>query len=666
MTLHLDAARAMRATALSLALLPVLYAMPGQAANSCVVQDSETNTQSDGDSYFPVGEDQLACGRSNTAAGDHSTAIGQSNGTNGDEGTAIGYENSVRNGQLTDDFPHEFQLPVGATAVGTKNTADGDRASAFGAGNYAAGEDSSAMGSSNRADGDFSTAVGNSNYLDGDRSSIVGYDNDAFGDDNTAMGSGNGIQIASDAPDGTPPVTRSSAFGYSNYVAGSRGTAVGDSNIARHDDATAIGTDNASEAEGATTVGRDNVAFGIDSSAVGSDNNARGDYTTSMGYANTAGSGWSDANDDGVQDADEYAYYATAMGYRNNAGGHMSTALGSSNFAYGVSTSAVGSSNVAYGDFSAAIGMSTGAIGIGSTAIGGAALELPTEFPPPDANGGITVALSGREFRFEPLNDPDNVLSPYNIVSIDGEAVTYHIVEDDFAASTVNWIGTTMTLEQFSASFTTLAQGGALSFGKYATAVGARATAFGDNSVAMGVGSFAKGAGNTAIGAKATATGANSVALGADSVADRADSVSVGSEGKERQITNVADGTQATDAVNYRQLQAITAGGGAQMLTSANAYTDQLRDDMNLRIGRQDERIDRNGAMGSALVNMGINAAGSNSPRGRIALGFGQQSGERAVSIGYGKRIGERASFSLGGAFSGEENSIGAGIGLDL
>jgi autotransporter adhesin len=37
--------------------------------------------------------------------------------------------------------------------------------------------------------------------------------------------------------------------------------------------------------------------------------------------------------------------------------------------------------------------------------------------------------------------------------------------------------------------------------------------------------------------------------------------VSVGSAGNERQITNVAGGTQATDAVNVRQLQAVQAGG---------------------------------------------------------------------------------------------------------
>jgi autotransporter adhesin len=66
--------------------------------------------------------------------------------------------------------------------------------------------------------------------------------------------------------------------------------------------------------------------------------------------------------------------------------------------------------------------------------------------------------------------------------------------------------------------------------------------------------STAAGANAVAIGGAANASAANSVALGASSVATRANAVSVGSACNERQITNVAAGTQDTDAVNYSQL----------------------------------------------------------------------------------------------------------------
>jgi len=85
-----------------------------------------------------------------------------------------------------------------------------------------------------------------------------------------------------------------------------------------------------------------------------------------------------------------------------------------------------------------------------------------------------------------------------------------------------------------------------------------------------------------------------------------------------------------------------------------------------LRLAKQDQRIDREGAMSAAMLNMAINAANSRSPRGRIGVGAGWQGGEAAMSIGYSKSIGERGSFSLGGAFSGSESSVGAGFGVDL
>jgi hypothetical protein len=84
------------------------------------------------------------------------------------------------------------------------------------------------------------------------------------------------------------------------------------------------------------------------------------------------------------------------------------------------------------------------------------------------------------------------------------------------------------------------------------------------------------------------------------------------------------------------------------------------------RFSEQDRRLDRMGAMSSAMLNMAINAAGSRSPRGRVAVGAGWQNGENALSVGYSKPIGERASFSIGGAFSGDEKSAGVGFGIDL
>ncbi|HWW06208.1 YadA family autotransporter adhesin, partial [Collimonas sp.] len=103
--------------------------------------------------------------------------------------------------------------------------------------------------------------------------------------------------------------------------------------------------------------------------------------------------------------------------------------------------------------------------------------------------------------------------------------------------------------------------------------------ATGSDAIALGKNTVASGTNSVAIGAGTSVTASNGVAIGAGSTADRAGlsgakesfsntavsstqgAVSVGSAGNERQITNVAGGTQATDAVNVRQLQAVQSGG---------------------------------------------------------------------------------------------------------
>ena len=88
----------------------------------------------------------------------------------------------------------------------------------------------------------------------------------------------------------------------------------------------------------------------------------------------------------------------------------------------------------------------------------------------------------------------------------------------------------------------------------------AAASATGQDSVAAGPQATASGNQAVAIGDGANASAAGSVALGAGSVANRSNTVSVGAAGAERQITNVGDGSEATDAVNLRQLQASQQG----------------------------------------------------------------------------------------------------------
>ncbi|WP_235020943.1 YadA-like family protein [Caballeronia telluris] len=170
--------------------------------------------------------------------------------------------------------------------------------------------------------------------------------------------------------------------------------------------------------------------------------------------------------------------------------------------------------------------------------------------------------------------------------------------------------------------------------GTHAVAVGANASASGDNSVALGAHATASASNSTAIGSGATASHDNAVAIGANSTTDRPNSVSVGAVGNERQITNVAAGTQPTDAVNFAQMQGAVAGGVA----TADAYTDS-----RINAVQRDSYAGTAAAMAIAglpqatLPGRGMMAVAGSSYHGQSAVALGvsalSESGRVAIKV---------------------------------
>ena len=115
-----------------------------------------------------------------------------------------------------------------------------------------------------------------------------------------------------------------------------------------------------------------------------------------------------------------------------------------------------------------------------------------------------------------------------------------------------------------------------------------------------------------AIGSGAGVSAEGGVALGAGSVADRANAVSVGSTGANRQIINVAAGTEETDAVNVSQLNAVkeTANKGWNLSTNGVAteatnvkpgeYVDFSGDDENITVSKEENEY-------ATLVKVNLN-----------------------------------------------------------
>jgi len=186
--------------------------------------------------------------------------------------------------------------------------------------------------------------------------------------------------------------------------------------------------------------------------------------------------------------------------------------------------------------------------------------------------------------------------------------------------------------------------------GAGSVAIGEGSQATGAGSIGVGKDAAAAGDGSVAIGDGASATGTGSVAIGKGSTADRDDEYSVGSEGNERVVSNVGRGTRPTDAVNLEQLEDRFAAE---------------RDWSNSRFQAVDKRIDRMGAISAAYAGMAGNMTGPGGDSG-LAAGVGAQNGRTALAVGYQRYLGERRniSISLGGAFSGSEQSVSGGAGI--
>ncbi|MGS14154.1 hemagglutinin [Escherichia coli] len=196
------------------------------------------------------------------------------------------------------------------------------------------------------------------------------------------------------------------------------------------------------------------------------------------------------------------------------------------------------------------------------------------------------------------------------------------------------------------------------------TAVGYNTVAKGDSSVAMGYNSFAKGDSSVAIGQGSYSGVDTGIALGSSSVSSRVivkgsrntsvseegvvigydttdgellGALSIGDDGKYRQIINVADGSEAHDAVTVRQLQNAI---GAVATTPTKYYHANSTAEDSLAVGEDSLAMGAKTIVnGNAGIGIGLNtlvladaingiAIGSNARANHadsIAMGNGSQ-----------------------------------------
>ncbi len=412
----------------------------------------------------------------------------------------------------------------------------------------------------------------------------VGKDAEATGSDSTAIGhSANASGLVSIAAG-----VDSTASGKWSVAVGNEANAEAEGGIAIGSNAQAIGNLESNKNVDAIAIGRSTQVTGDNSIAMGMQTKATKDRSVAIGaYTNNTG------------------IDTVAIGQQVNVSGNYSTAVGAYSVASGVWSTALGMSVKATGEGSTSVGVSSVASGKYSSAL------------------GVLAKATGEE----------------------AIAAGYNSTASGIRATAIGrnaWA---------TADYTTSLGGYASAVEELATAVGHRSSANTLGASVLGAMSLAAGQSSTAIGFKAKAEVDNSVALGSYSVADRekgdtgygvpnyaegdatwtatAGAVSVGGQITDsnkqhvhitRQITNVAAGSEDTDAVNVAQLKAVEAKAGKHTIlengknttVEADTTDGQLTYKVNVQGDLKDITSVQNGNSVVRLNNDSINISSGN------------------------------------------------------
>ncbi|WP_162626620.1 ESPR-type extended signal peptide-containing protein, partial [Acinetobacter sp. CFCC 10889] len=411
-------------------------------------------------------------------------------------------------------------------AVGVKSKASNTASSALGAGNTASGISSNAIGSNNQATGLLSNAIGSGRQLNANNSQLDPTNTKKITIDGVVITTVNDLTQSGSVADTAKALTWA--------------------DIAAIDGKTATYQEKTIFIDLLNNSQKANTASGMAASAVGVSNTASGIFSNAVGSRNTAS-----------------GYYSSALGFNNTALGQYSSALGYSNIASGMSSSALGYSNIASGEYSSAVGYVNRAYTFGDVAIGQSNIVKSSSNPFASATGlGIqnyayssnasaigthnsslgknsvavgsgtssTNSIGGDQGLYLGQYTPRLTMSGTNIATIDGVKVT---------TTATDWTDLTNNPSKLTA-----VNGVTLDLEK--------ATAF-VRSVAFG-GNVALNTNSNVFGIQSMSVAPNATAIGYNSLADEADTISVGRSGAEKRITNVANATKGTDAVNLNTL----------------------------------------------------------------------------------------------------------------
>ncbi|WP_294033997.1 ESPR-type extended signal peptide-containing protein, partial [uncultured Moraxella sp.] len=424
-------------------------------------------------------------------------------------------------------------------------------------------------------------------------SSVLGAEARTYGQQATAVGNSAEAVIFSTAVGQNAKAMQhaSVATGQDAKATGKWSTATGVQAKALAEYSNAIGGKAEARSWGSTAVGKETIVTGDEGTAVGYHADVTGRDGTASGAQSLAGE---KATATGAQ-AKAEGNRATASGFKSNASGANSVASGVNSTANASGAIAIGDSSGAVAEDAIAIGHGAASGGVSSTAIGDGTQILP---------GAVNSTAIG------------------TASSIQGTSTNAYSLgtKNSIGASNVAVVGNNNTITP-SASNTMV--------------LGNNVTATKPNSVILGEGSTDRDytqvtcvtIPNIADGTSIVYDGFNGTATGI---------VSIGSKGKERQLTNVAPGeisATSTDTINGSQLYAVAYKLGEQV---QNIYFHTNINETNQGAGdpatNKGRIMDKAGATGAFSITAGVEAKAIS--QYGIAIGKNSNSTGSAVVIG--------------------------------
>ena len=472
-------------------------------------------------SYAIAKKYAVAVGAGARASEENSIAIGNSSNANKENATAVGYKASAaQSGSVA--------VGANATTLGYSSVAIGENAKAERGDDISIGNTALSQGSGSIALGGYSKSTGNMSIAMGESSKSSGSEAIAIGF------YANSEKTHSIAIGGSSSATseESVAIGSHAKSTAKSGIAIGNNTENKSSNSIAMGNDAKTDnGQGQIAIGSNANSSKSYSTAIGSKANALAQGSIAMGW-NVSSKGLSSIVFGNLAFAKENS--SIAIGRETKALGEYSSALGAFANAKGSNSNAIGRSTISSGDFSNAIGYSSIAANDNSNAMGSYAI----------AQGDSSLAFG-------------ESTTAYGSSSIAiGRDATVGIIKKRDGDKKVD--------EKANAGNKKV---------NYALAIGYNSKAKVDDSVALG----AKSVANIGSGVTGFDFSTNGPSDKTDHIwKSTAGAVSVGRvEGQvvTRQITNLAAGTQDTDAVNVAQIKSLTNKGffTEANLTVANA-----------------------------------------------------------------------------------------------